>query len=420
VPVCRGGKALSTPREPRAFTAALALAATLAAPALAYQLPPVAGVGYPNVPIDRGKKVSAFFGYAYGNDSNVLSEASGSEKADYFQEGLVGLIYATGVPSRSFDFRYEGTFESFQAQTSSSYMEHALRGSIVRRTEATSLTCRASYENLARPVEIEGVGTLGKQRIFVAPDASLRKGQLEFAATGSGALSLYEKDFDYLDHYDFGAGGELRLWRGETKNYFLHFGGGGVEYGPNSTRGYFGYQRLYLGLRGESTARSGYELGFGVQGNDVTGLDPQQEEVFASLRMTRLVQNGRGSLVLGYTTGAEASLLSDYKSVQRVTFRYSYAANTRLSFTAGGTTQNATFANTDDTAIPLAPEDMSSLKWDIGIMYSIGSPQRLHGRFFLSYGTDSRTGPSAYDPGTGPVDYNYDRVRWFGGLALVY
>lgn len=404
---------------------ALALAATLAAPALAYQLPPVAGVGYPNVPIDRGKKLSAFFGYAYGNDSNVLSAASGTleHKVDYFQEGLVGLIYVTGVPSRSFDFRYEGTYEFYQTETSSSYMEHAVRGSIVRRTEASNVTFRASYENLARPTEIEGVGELGKERIFVAPEASLRKGQLEFAASGSMALNIYEKDFSDLDHYDFGAGGELRLWRGETKNYFLHFGGGGVEYGPNSSRGYFSYQRLYLGLRGESTARSGYELGFGVQGNDVTGFDPQQEEIFASLHLTRLLQNGRGALAARFTTGAEASLLSDYKSVERVTLRYSYAANSRLSFSAGGATQSAGFTS-NDTADP-APGDMSSLKWDVGIMYSIGSPQRLHGRFFLSYGTESRSGPSAYDPvGAGLpadfVDFNYGRVRWFGGLALVY
>ena len=52
------------------------------------------------------------------------------------------------------------------------------------------------------------------------------------------------------------------------------------------------------------------------------------------------------------------------------------------------------------------------------ILDEIGSPERLHGRHFLSYGTENRECPSAF--GLPPVDYNYDRTRWFGGLALVY
>lgn len=412
-----GGEALSTLRNPcawwsdgRVVTAALALVAAFAATAPASELPPVAGVGYPNVPIDRGKKVSVFFGYTYGFDSNIEYAASGSEAPDFFQEGLVGLIYVTGVPSRSFDLRYEGKLDFFQTRADLNYMDHVVKGSIVRQTEVTSFILRGSYELLARSTEIETVGLMGRQRISVAPDLGFRRGQLELVALGSFGVNSYEVSaFDYAN---YGAGGELRLWRGETRQWFTHFDMGAVNYGPAASKDY-NYRRLYLGLRAERTARSGYEVALGVQGNATkfSLFSPAQEELFASVRFTRLLLNGRGALVAGYTQGAEASLISDFKSVQRITGRFSYAANTRLSLTAGATLESADFGNYDEVTDP-APGDMSRLAWDAGVMYEIGSPERLHGRLFVSYGTANRSGNG--------VVGDYARTRWFGGVALVY
>ena len=421
-----GGEALSTLRSLRAWrsggrvvTAVLALLAAFAATAPASQLPPVAGVGYPNVPIDRGKKVSAFFGYTYGYDSNIEYAASGSEAADYFQEALVGLIYVTGVPARSFDLRYEGKFDFFREQTNLSYMEHAVRGSIVRQTERSKTTALGSAEWLFEPDEIEADGLLENQRGRGALDFALRRGQTEFVLGGSGGVSHYPQNTE-LGHTNYGLAGEVRLWRGETKHYCLHFDMGAITYAPGGpgVRSDFSYQRLYLGLRGERTARSGYAIALGVQGNDVaTEFEIAGDELFVALRSTSLTQNGRGALALSYTWGAEASLVSDYKFASRLGFRYTYAANTRLSLTAGVRFEDATFANKDISPLPLPPPppgDMARLVWDAGVMYEIGSPQRLHGRLFVSYGMENRGGPSA------PINYNYARTRWFGGVALVY
>ena len=416
-----GGEALSILRNPcawwsdgRVVTAALALVAAFAATAPASQLPPVAGVGYPNVPIDRGKKVSAFFGYTYGFDSNIEYAASGSERGDYFQEGLVGLIYVSGVPSRSFDLRCEGKLDLFQEQTDLNHMDYVVKGSIVRQTEASSLMLRGSFEQLTRSTEIEAVGLMSRQRISVAPDLGFRRGQLEVVALGSFGLNSYgDPTYDYAN---YGGGGELRLWRGETRQWFTHFDMGAVDYREvvPTRHGNYSYRRLYLGLRAERTARSGYEVALGVQGNatEFSPFAPAKEEFFASVRYTRLLLNGRAALVAGYTQGAEASLISDFKTVQRLTGRFSYAANTRLSLTAGITTEAANFGTFDPIVDPIPPDDIARLDWDVGVLYEIGSPERLHGRLFVSYGTENRSGNAVVGP--------YARTRWFGGVALVY
>jgi hypothetical protein len=70
--------------------------------------------------------------------------------------------------------------------------------------------------------------------------------------------------------------------------------------------------------------------------------------------------------------------------------------------------ENSTFVVPDAGS----PDSLSLMLVDVGLQLEIGSPNKTHGRAFLTLEQEMRTGSSS--------SFEYDRIRLLLGVALVY
>jgi len=390
---------------------AFALAASL--PALGLDVPPIGGIGAPG---GDAKRISVFAGVSSGWDSNV--PRSEDADGDTFMQTLAGLGLQFGNGRSKFELRYQARQETFSSLSTYDLSENVFLAGLDVGAEKLRLSLRGEFAELADPVDLETLTLplLERTRTAWAPELSLEMGKVELGVGYSSKSVAYDDPaFADLDFTESALSAELRFGgRGKPSRFYMHWDSGQMDY-TEDTNSDFSFQRLYLGWRGERGASGegpalALELGAGASTVDDFSLAPSLSEqgLFALLRTTFLFGGGRSSLMLACTSGPEAAATADYKDVLRAMVRLSRMANRRWGWSVGARIENAEFANPD----PSSPESLSLLVAEAGLQIEIGSPQKTHGRFYVLFSSESRTGNTAA--------FDYDRTRFLAGFALVH
>ena len=274
-------------------------------------------------------------------------------------------------------------------------------------TNSVLASLRAEYAILADPTDIELTDLAERTRMTILPNVDVRLGETMELALGYAIKSTdYDGALSYLDYDEGALTAEFRLGRREGgRQLFVHFDSGEFEYGPGIRDDRdFEFDRFYGGLRTE-TSRSTHELAVGTSSVDVTTLPGS--ELYATYRSTFRLNESR-TLLVGVARGPEAAAGAEHKVATRLLASYRQQVNTRWRWSVDLGHESAELMTPD----PGYPTDLSRLTIDAGAAMDVGSPDRMRGRAYATFGYETRSGPDA--------SFDYGRLRVLLGLALVY
>ena len=362
-------------------------------------LPSGAGTGL----TEGDKLISIFQGVALGLDTNVRRASTGAEE-DIVTQILVGASFAAGGQRSRFDLQAQYRQDSYAELSDLDFDETQVMLAAFAGTDRFRIRFLGAYETLVDPTDVEVVELLERTRISCAPGVDF-----EFGAVGLG-FGYSSKGLDYADPLYDKLDLEQEVWTGElrwilrqTRQVFVHYEVGDVDYLSALTHN-FEWQRCYLGVRTESPRKSGFEIALGVDMIDKYGVTA---EPYALVRGTAVLGGGRSIVDALASHGTEAAVDADFKRATRLMVRYTRKAGSRLGLTVSVSGENDDLHRTTRLSDPLRLVSV-----DAGLNLEIGSPGKVHGRLYLTFGHESRTAPAAAD--------EYDRLRLLAGVALVY
>jgi len=373
------------------------------------------GLGWPSTGDEQGKRLSLFVGASCGTDSNPRRAEDPAEvQEETLTEYLVGVAIVGGNDHRRYDLAYQGRLDDFLGDAPD-FQEHCMLLGLGTYSERFHIGVRGKLALLADPSDPDlvalGAGDLVNRTLTaVAPDMSINFGRTEVSVGYSVASTDFGGDFGWLDMSETATSGELRWWRGEGLQLFARGESGRVER-KESIYPSFDYSRFYAGWRSETPRRSGLEFGLGVQtlsGFEGATAEDRHELVFATLRTTRVLSEGRASLDLACTRTSEPSASATYKDVLAAQVRYRRQSGRRFSWSIGMLVDQSQMTE----PYPSTPEDSLRLTGELQLALEIGSPSRTHGRLYATAAYESR---SANDS-----QFDYERLRLLAGLALVH
>lgn len=381
---------------------AATLATALASAAYGFDFSPAGDLPEP---AEEGTRVDVFLGLSLGSDSNPGRATSGNEESDAVLEALAGIAFSRGNTRLDYHLSAEARVERYSELDRFDFEESILKGDMSWATRKFRFGLTGRCAVLADPTEVETLDfdVLERTESSYAPEVGFTFGKIVLG------LSYHFKKFDYedssvddLDHEDASTGLELRFGRPEKRQYFLHFDSGAVDYRESwSPRRDYDYTKLYAGWRSRMPRTSSFEVGAGL--NRVESDDfGSEDETYATVRTTRMLQGGSAALEAGYTRSVEPAATADYKTASRVLLRYSKKVNMRRRWSLGYRLESSEFTNPDATTA----DSLSVHVADFGFEHTLGSPEGRHGRLYAAL---------SYESGN-----DFERLRIFAGIALAY
>lgn len=371
-------------------------------------LPGAARAGQPSgagTGLTEGDKlVSVFAGVAMGMDTNVRRASAGAEEEGFVTQLLVGASFAAGGQRSRLDLRAQYRHDSYAELSDLNFDETQVMLAAFAGTDRFRVRFLGAYEMLVDPTDVEVVELLKRTRISYAPWVDFEFGTMGFGF-GYSAKSLDYVDplYDKLDLEQEAWTGEVRWILRQTRQVFARYEVGDVDYLRVTTHN-FEWQRFYLGMRMESPRKSGFEIAIGADAIEKYGVTA---ELYTLVRGTAVLGGGRSIVDVLVSHGTEAAVDADFKRATRLLVRYTRKAGSRLGWTVSVSGENDDLYRSTRLSDPLR-----FVSVDAGLNLEIGSPGKVHGRFYLTVGHESRTAPVAAD--------EYDRFRLLAGVALVY
>jgi hypothetical protein len=412
---CAAVAAASSPRRREAAGLLFCLLCA-AGSGYAFEVPTASGLSLFDGPGDR-KRLTLFLGAGYGTDSNFRLAPPGDPEEE--SSALLAVVGGVGLEGgnyhRKLEARYQAKIDRYLEPGEDVVREHRLVGGLGSYSERLQFSLRGRYARLVDPVDIVELGPggrLNREEVTYVPELSVSSGRTELGF-GYSSTTWVHDEATRLDHEDAAWSAELRWWRSEVTQLFLHGHFGSVDYDEAVKPG-FAYRRYYAGLRRESPGRMGVELGAGVQSLDdfESPVAGPASDFYYLLRLGFTPEAGTSKLEVASALVDEASARSAYKSRAFVTVSYSRAVNRRFTWELSGRCESL------DLTAPEADTPDSLLRWTVegGLSLDVGALERFHGRFYVTASYDHRER-------TGGVDtdaFDYDRLRLVGGFALVY
>ncbi len=388
-------------RTRRAVAVCSALLLSIAAQAL--DLPVVGGIG--PVSEEDEKRLYLEFGAYLGTDTNVRRSPEATEEDDTALALIGGARLVAGSEKSRYDLGVQA--RSVRYSELDNFNHTDLRALFGAQYDTGKIlgALRGAYVSLADPTDIEITEPLERTRLVLAPKIDYRftpKLELELSYALK-SLEYDDADYRYLDNENSALGIELRWGRRDLQWVFVRFDDGKVDYAEDVRRKDFDYGSVLAGWRAEM-ARFGLELGVG--NSSVEGADFEGDDIYAYARSTLELGDSR-SIQLGVVRNLEPASNADYKTATRVLVRYAHTVNERWRWSFNVTTQSSEYTSQD----PGYPPSLNHLSLGGGIQRELGSPGGMHGRFYVTFGYEKRSG--------GPVSFDYQRMRIFAGMAFV-
>ncbi len=349
------------------------------------------------------KRLYIEFGAYLGSDSNVTRKPAGSELGDTALELIGGLVVSAGNERSKFGLRAHVRSDMYSEHDTYNNTEANLLAGARYDSGRIVLVLDGEYAMLADPVDIQATALMARSRVTLSPGVDFEFGQLELGLGYSLKSTDYDAaTFDYLDSDDSLLKVEFRWGRRDLEQLFVRFDSGAMDYAENAVRDDFDYGGTYLGWRAEMP-RFALELAVGT--NSVDGSGFSGSEVAGYARTTLLLGETK-SILFGVSKGMEAASAASYKSATRLFASYRQTVSSRWNWSLGLASESSDFVDPDDVLLT----SLDHLAVNGGIQVELGSPGGAHGRFFLTFSHETRSGHTATD---------YGRTRVLLGVAFV-
>lgn len=292
-------------------------------------------------PRRSGKKFALYLGAVYVNDSNVYLDES-SPAPDQIVRGLAALSYETETTNRFFRLGYEFIYPYYIENVDLMEPQHS---GLVMYDQALpwgKVFVSDEFRLISDPVDTTDPfvykGKMTRMVNRLDPRVRLKLGRLGIEASGAWEFSDYSPSaLDYLDYDDYSFCAEAIF---ESKGKWEAFGHLGLGWLRHETPGVGGgddydQTRLCGGIRGEPSAKLGYELAGGL-----LIIKPKNyanaTDYFLSLRATWEPTPGINRLLLGYRRDVRPSALPPYAIVNKAEASYGHWLMSRIHVELGG------------------------------------------------------------------------------------
>lgn len=400
-PAHRGAGSIKIPHL-RVALAAACSALFVSAAAHALSIPDVGGIDA--VGSDE-KTFYVEFGAYFGMDSNVLREEAG-EKDDTVLELLGGAALVRGNERSRFDLRVQARSDKYSDLSEYDFTETRALFGAQFDSDKVLASLKAEYATLADPTDIALTDLLERNRRVVVPRADIKFGpKLELGLSYTLRSTEYDDSaYRHLDHENNTFGLEFRWGRRDLQQVFLQYNLGAVEYGNDSQRD-FDQSSISAGWRSEVAQRLQLEVAVGTSKVDA---GVEEDDVSFQVRSTYLLSEDR-AIQFGIVRGPEAAAVADvdYKTATRLLARYSHKVNDRWSWSLNLKTEGSDYVR----AGALPDYSLGYLSFGGGLRRELGSPGRAHGRLYVTFAYENRTGAESF--------HDYSRLRIFAGAAFV-